>query len=130
MTNRIYAHRNLNAAKRDWFKWVYSYGFVKGAIGRGKLIGHSEAITLTSVDANCQQSGLAKIRDGAHRSVSAWLIGTPTTQPIAQGATLRRFSINPTKGQLQFTWSDDKTLVQFPLKMVQLKSDGCFAVID
>ena len=129
MANRIYAHRNLNAAKRDWSKWVYSYGQVKGNVGRGKVDGYTDDIVITNVTAKCQESALLAIYNGGYRSVSAWLIGTPTDNTPDTSHKLRKFSINPKAGELEFRWSDDKSLVKFPLPMVHLTPTGCYAVI-
>ena len=130
MTNRIYAHRNLNEAKRDWSKWIYSYGDVKGNVGRGAVSGYSDDIVLTNVTANCQKSALIAIYNGAYRSVCAWLIGTPGDKRPSPGATLRKFSINPKLGHLEFRWTDTATPVEFPLSEVHMRNDGCYAVIE
>ena len=135
---RIYAHRNLNEAKRDWSKWVYSYGSLKGYVGKGKLIGHSDNIVLADVVDNCQQSALRAIYNGGHRSVSAWLVGTVLhsssfADPIPS-ITYRKFSINPKlgpcpqNGKFCFVWADTFEPVQFPLKAVHLTPTGTYAI--
>ena len=129
MNTRIFAHRNLNKQRQDRTKYVYTFGSVSGNVGRGKVLGHSDQITLFDVVDNCQQSTLQKIANGEHRSVAAWLIGTPSDQGTDQSAKLRRFSINPTIGETQFLWSDTKEPVQFPLKEVRLTQSGTYAVI-
>ena len=127
---KIYAHRNLNEAKRNWSKFIYSYGSMKGNIGRGKVDGYSDDLVLQNVTANCQRSALQAIYNGAYRSVSAWLIGTKSETKIDDNVKLRKFSINPKKGHLEFRWSDTLEVVQFPLPTVHLRHDGCFAVIS
>ena len=129
MTERIAVYRNLNAAKRDWSRFVWSVADVSGTVGRGKLRGHVDAIVLTDVAANCQQGGLRAIRDGGYRSVSAWLIG----REIAEAPTgeRRAFTINPKRGELAYVWSDDRdTLVDFAtVKAVHLTPNGAFAIV-
>ena len=134
---RIYAHRNLNEAKRDWSKWVYSYGSLKGYVGKGKLIGHSDNIVLSDVVDNCQQSALRAIYNGGHRSVSAWLVGTvstPLNNTSLKAGIYRKFSINPKlgpspqNGKFCFVWSDTFEPVQFPLHSVHLNSTGTYAI--
>ena len=127
---KIYAHRNLNEAKRDWSKFVYSFGSLKGNIGRGKVDGYSDDIVLNDVTANCQKSALQAIYTGGYRSVSAWLIGTKSDTKMDDNVKLRKFSINPKKGHMEFRWSDTLEVVQFPLPTVHLRHDGCYAVIS
>ena len=128
---KIYAHRNLNEAKRDWSKFVYSFGSLKGNIGRGKVDGYSDDIVLNDVTANCQKSALQAIYNGGYRSVSAWLIGTKSDTKIDDNVKLRKFSIDPKRGELSFRWSDNRDEeVQFPLPTVHLRHDGCYAVIS
>ena len=135
MNARIFAHRNLNKQRQDRTKYVYTFGSVSGNVGRGKVLGHSDKIewadmALFDVVDNCQQSTLQKIANGEHRSVAAWLIGTPDqSSELRQPPKLRRFSINPTIGETQFLWSDTKEPVQFPLKEVRLTQSGTYAVI-
>ena len=127
---KIYAHRNLNEAKRDWSKFVYSFGSLKGNIGRGKVDGYSDDIVLNDVTANCQKSALQAIYNGGYRSVSAWLICTKSDTKMDDNVKLRKFSINPKKGHMEFRWSDTLEVVQFPLPTVHLRHDGCYAVIS
>ena len=128
MGGRIFAHRNLNEARRDWSVFIYSYGDVKGNVGRGKVAGYSDDIVMLDVDANCQQAGLRAILTGP-RQVSAWLLGTPTDDRPAPDATLRKFSINPKLGELEFRWSDTREPVKFPLPAVHLTRSGCYAIL-
>ena len=141
---RIYAHRNLNLAKRDWSRWVYSYGSLKGYVGKGKLIGHSDNIVLSDVVDNCQQSALRAIYNGGHRSVSAWLVGATDWPPrdatkfgdvySLKAGIYRKFSINPKlgpspqNGKFCFVWADTFEPVQFPLKTVHLTPTGTYAI--
>lgn len=128
---QIVSYRNLNKAKLDPSRYVYSYGAVKGNVGRGQVIGHTDDIYLHNVSSNCQVKALEAIYNGASRSVAAWLIGTlPITGMTwrPDGAKLRRFSINPKLGHLEFRWSDTGAPVQFPLPAVWLRSDGCYSI--
>ena len=130
MVERLYAHRNLNEARRDWAKFIFSYGPVKGNIGRGKVAGYSDDLILTDVTANCQQAGLKAIQSGP-RQVAAWLIGTPSDNrpdDVKKSYSLRRFSIHPKLGHLDFRWCDTGAPVQFPLAAVWLRSDGCYSI--
>jgi len=120
------AYRNLNMVKRDPTRFVFSYGPVKGNVGRGKVEGHTDDMVLTNVTANCQKSALKQIQTGT-RQVAAWLIGTPSDNR-PDGLTLRRFSINPKLGHLEFRWSDTLEPVQFPLPAVWLRADGCYSI--
>ena len=130
--SRIFAHRNLNEAKRDWSKHVYSFGDLKGNIGRGKVQGYTDNMVITNVTANCQKSALLAIYNGAYRSVSAWLIGNESKDyQMNPTHTLRKLSINPKIGEFSFRWSDNRSEeVQFPLSAVMLTKDGCFAVVE
>lgn len=136
MNKRVYAHRNLNQLKAnpDKSRYVYSYGNVSGNIGRGKLIGHEfEGMVLTDVVPNCQTKSLQRIANGEHRSISAWLIGTLTTTRPSTKQKLRRFSIDPPRGDLVYKWSDTREPVDFGrdgLAMVWLRPDGCYAVVS
>ena len=132
MNNRMYAHRNLNALKANPSSYAYSYGHVTGKVGKGKLIGHEFGdMVLTDVVANCQAKTLQKIADGDYRSVAAWLIGTRTTARPKPTQKLRRFSIDPKRGDTEYKWSDTRETVVFPANgfgMVWLKKDGCYVV--
>ena len=132
---KIYAHRNLNKTKTlGWGVHIYSYGQVSGNIGRGKVDGYTEdreTLVLNDVAANCNKKALQAIADGAYRSVTAWLIGTKTDTKIDDNVKLRKFSIDPKRGELSFRWSDNRDEeVQFPLPTVHLRHDGCYAVIS
>ena len=131
---KIYAHTNLNKTKTlGWGVHIYSYGRVSGNIGRGKVDGYTEdreTLVLHDVTANCNKKALQAIADGAYRSVSAWLIGTKSDAKIDDNVKLRKFSINPKKGHMEFRWSDTLEVVQFPLPTVHLRHDGCYAVIE
>ena len=124
---KIYAHRNLNEAKRDWSIWWYTVGKVKGNVGRGLVDGHTQNITIENVTANCQQAALKAIYDGGYRSVSAWLIGYEVENAgDAEGG--RRFSINPKLGDTCFKWSDTGEDVIFPLDRVDMRPDGTYSI--
>lgn len=130
---RIVSYRNLNEAKRDPSRYVYSYGAVKGNVGRGKVAGHSDDIYITNVVSNCQAKALEAIYNGAHRSVAAWLIGTLSNvfyRPDVDPVKLRRFSLNPKRGDVFFRYCDTSEPVQFPLPAVWMRPDGCYEVIQ
>ena len=131
---RIFGHRNLNEAKRDWSKHVYSFGDLKGNIGRGKVQGYTDNMVITNVTANCQKSALLAIYNGGYRSVSAWLIGNESKNyQLNPGQKLRKLSINPKIGEFSFRWADSDNRseeVQFPLSAVMLTKQGCFAVVE
>jgi len=125
----IAVYRNLNKAKQDKTKYVWSLADIKSARTRGKVFGYSEpnqVIQLTNASAVVQLGTLKRIQDKQTREVGAWIVGDKVD--VASTPTnARRITLNPLVGHTDFIYADTKQAVNFrEVKTVTFSITGCY----
>jgi hypothetical protein len=127
---RIDAYRNLNKARRDRSRFVWSLRL------DGKVAGHHEAIHLVDVSLRVSEGGLRRIGESGTRNVYAYLRGEsydlPATTPFPSELLeygWRGLTLNPFKEGV-FVWADDRTPAPLHLAEVLLTEHGAFAWDD
>ena len=125
----IAIYRNLNKAKQDKTKYVWSLADIKSARTRGKVFGYSEpnqVIQLTNASAVVQLGTLKRIQDKQTREVGAWIVGDKVNA-ASTPTNARRITINPLVGHTDFIYGDTKQVVNFrEVETVTFSINGCY----
>ena len=147
MSSKITVFRNLNKAKKDPRKFVWSVavpGLRKDGQPlrqKGKLREHTSSIVLDNPEAVRVEGTLKTIGAGGDRSVAAWIMGEECTDGFLPVGNKRLFTINPTtpdKGgrrELVFHYCsvvDGKLSIEEPVEWanvvaVQFTENGAYA---
>ena len=125
----IAVYRNLNKAKQDKTKYVWSLADIKSARTRGKVFGYSvpdQVIQLTNAYAVIQPGTLKRIQDKQTREVGAWIVGDRSAV-TSTPTNARRITINPLVGHTDFIYADTKQVVNFrEVETVTFSRTGCY----
>ena len=129
MGQTLEVYRNLNLAKRDPSKFVWSL-----RAPRGKVIGHATEITLENVEFVVRENARLRICRGGPREVHAWAKGRVISDAVAER---REFDIaadvwvpisyNPKKAS-EFYRTDNGAPVVWA-RHVHFTRHGAFAVL-
>ena len=125
----IAIYRNLNKAKQDKTKYVWSLADIKSARTRGKVFGYSDpdqVIQLTNAYAVIQPGTLKRIQDKQTREVGAWIVGD-RSDAASTPTNARRITLNPLVGDTDFIYADTKQVVNFrEVETVTFSRTGCY----
>lgn len=108
---RVIVYKNLR--RGDW-----SIAEVKGARGRGVVIGHAAAVTLANVEFVVSEAARQTVIRKHERSVHAYALGTLSEAPTVRG---ERVSYNPFRCG-SFTTPDGAAVAS--ASCVEFASDG------
>ena len=89
----IAVYRNLNKAKRNPRRFVWSIAGTTNTGNRAKLQRHADTVTVINPRAVIKPGGLARIISTGHREVAAWIVGDES--PTVAG-TRHLITMNPT----------------------------------
>ena len=130
---KLAVYRNLNKAKTDKTKYVFSIAKVNSPRTRGKVIEYTDIskydntmLQISNVYDVCQLGTLERIQKNSTREVGAWLVGNPSiTHALPTNA--RRITMNPLIGDRCFKYADNRKDVDFStLETVTFSKLGCF----
>ena len=130
---KLAVYRNLNKAKTDKTKYVFSIAKVNSPRTRGKVIEYTDIskyddvmLQLSNVYDVCQLGTLERIQKNSTREVGAWLVGNPSiTNELPTNA--RRITMNPLIGDRCFKYADNRKDVDFQeIDTVTFNKQGCF----
>ena len=130
---KLAVYRNLNKAKTDKTKYVFSIAKVNSPRTRGKVIEYTDIskyddvmLQLSNVYDVCQLGTLERIQKNSTREVGAWLVGNPSiTHALPTNA--RRITMNPLIGDRCFKYADNREDVNFQeIDTVTFNKQGCF----
>jgi len=121
-------YRNLNLAKRDPSRYVYSIATVKGTASKGTVEAY-EYGTMYAV--NCTPKvlpgGLLRVRNQGQREVFAWIVGDIVETPIAGEAV--RLTFDPWKHG-EFTIKETGKAADFSqFRAVKFTDTGTFGIL-
>ena len=130
---KLAVYRNLNKAKTDKTKYVFSIAKVNSPRTRGKVIEYTDIskydntmLQISNVYDVCQLGTLERIQKNSTREVGAWLVGNPSiTNELPTNA--RRITMNPLIGDRCFKYADNREDVNFQeIGTVTFSKQGCF----
>jgi len=125
----IAVYRNLNKAKQDKTKYIWSLADINSARTRGKVFGYSDpdqVIQLTNAYAVIQPGTLKRIQDKQTREVGAWIVGD-RSDAASTPTNARRITLNPLVGDTDFIYADTKQVVNFrEVETVTFSRTGCY----
>jgi len=138
----IAVYRNLNKAKRDKRKFVWSVTHANASGNRGKLIEHVERISLVRPRAMVKAGAMRRIQSKGVREVGAWISGVRNLDGPPSG-TWYAITMNPLppdkhgRSELQFHYCafvEGEVRIFGPVdfsrvKSVEFTSKGCFVVV-